>query len=1100
MRNQEKMRKLQEALREAGIQVAGNKIQHSDWTNKKCVLSSEQQRIWFLQQFDQSGFSYNIPVALRVKGALRKDLLEKSIDHLIQKHHVLRSTFGETNGEPYQQLHDCYNCKIEECWYDSDGEGNTAKLNELIKQFLQTPFDLKKLPLFRIMLVHQQGNERLLLSIHHIIADGWSTGIIAQEIADCYLRLTEYILDLEPELPIQYMDYAFWEQSHRELLKEDIGYWKERLMNSPQELQLPQKKQKYPGHLPVGVYESFCLSNKVTGLLKELAVSQETTLYVMLLTVFAIQLGRYSGQNDVIIGCPIAGRQKADTEKLIGLFVNTLPIRVQMQQDTSYLTFIDKIKEEVFKDFAHQTVPLERIVEELKLERDFNKTPLFQVMLTLQNTPMPPLNLPGAVLEIEDIDIGISQFDLSLTFREEEAGLKGFFEYDAALFDREDILAMCRHFIQLAEYFAELPDSNIKTAPMLTDKEKENLFIWNQTECSVHEEEVIHQIFYENARIFPKNIAVVYRNNYLTYQETEKRARQITNELSSRGISTEERVGIYMEYSLDLLPAVLGILGAGGAYVPIDTSYPDNRVAYIIQDSDINLVLTQTCMLSSIASLGVSCICCDDLDDTDVAAGTDSDEVMVDPEQLACIIYTSGSTGVPKGVMLHHRGIVNMMWSFVESYKADERDRMMPLTSIASSSFIGELLPLMSTGGGVVLVRREDMLDPDKLFEAMVDWQVSIVSSVPSLLTKLCERDRNIDSLRLILSGGEAFQPDDFSKLSFGVQVVNGYGLTETSVCSSYIIIPHEKISQYDGGAVGKPIRNTEIFILDQDGNQLPVGCPGEIYIAGAGVAKGYLNNPELTQEAFVPHLFRKDKVMYKTGDMGYWGRDGNLYYVGRLDNQIKIRGYRIEIGEIEKILRSSGKVREVAVIPQKIQDKYTALTACIVPEQEVRADALRRWAVEWLPAYMRPAHYLFLDELPRNPNGKVDRAALGKLEVIAPVIHERSWGRKTKTQEIICEIWKDVLNTEINSPDDNFFELGGHSLLLMQVHHQMKEKIEKEIAVIDLLKYPTIGLLSEFIDGQQEDEKKRAQMEEQINGRIHKARNAAVLRRNRMK
>lgn len=1100
MRTQEKMKRLQDALREAGIQANENRIQRCDWTEKKGVLSSEQQRIWILQQFDQSGFAYNIPVALRVRGTMQKELLEQSVDQLIRKHHILRTTFGEINGEPYQKLHEHFHFRIEEYRCLEDEKGNQEKVNDKIKHFLQAPFDLQKLPLFRMMLIYLNEKERiLLLCIHHIIADGWSTGIIANEISANYARFSEHRSCVEPELPIQYMDYAFWEQGHREQLKADIGYWKERLSYAPQELFLPQKKQKYTEQIPVGAYESFFLSKKITDLLKEIATSRGTTLYVMLLAVLAIQLGRYSGQNDIVIGSPVAGRQKVDTEKLIGLFVNTLPLRIQMQENCSFLTFIDKLKVDIFRDFAHQAVPFEMIVEELKVERDVNKTPLFQVMFTLQNTPMPPLKLPDAVLEIEDMDIGISQFALSLTLREEEQGLKGFFEYDTTLFDRENILTMCQHFVQLTEYYTTLPESSIKTAPMLTEEEREKMRTWNRTACK-EQEEVIHQIFYKQVCVRPENVAVIFENTQITYRETYKRASCMASVLLSHGISREERVGIYMEYSLNLLPAILGVLMAGGAYVPIDTTYPDSRVDYIIKDSGINLVLTQTSMLPSIVPLGVTCICCDEFEKAELSEEACLIDKKIDAKQLACIIYTSGSTGVPKGVMLHHRGIANMMWSFVESYGADERDRMMPLTSIASSSFIGELLPLICTGGGVVLVSREDMLDSDKLFAAMVDRQVSIISSVPSLLTKLCERGRSVSSLRLILSGGEAFQPDDFAKLSPNVQVVNSYGLTETTVCSSYIKIPHESISRYDGGAVGKPIRNTEILILDGYHNQLPIGCPGEIYISGIGVAKGYLNHPELTKRAFLPHINRKEKVMYKTGDLGYWGKDGNLYYIGRLDNQIKIRGYRIETGEVEKILRSSGKVREVTVIPQKVEDKYTALTACIVLEKGESADAIRRWAADRLPVYMRPAHYLILDELPRNPNGKVDRAALAKFEVMPSVIHERPWGRKTKTQEIIYEIWKEVLHMEINSPDDNFFELGGHSLLLMQVHHQMKTRIEREVAVIDLLKYPTIALLSEFIDGQQDEEEKRGQLEVRINDRIHKARNAVENRRDRMK
>jgi amino acid adenylation domain-containing protein len=1070
---------IEQLLKNRGIAVPSKSEIQRRSNQGELNLSSAQQRIWFLQQYEPESTSYNIPIAVRLKGKLDIQVLEKCLNELVRRHDILRASFISVNGAPAQVINEAAKVKLT---VKQLSASEKHMLQGICKKHMNISFDLSVAPLMAATLLLTDDDDYiLLLCIHHIIADGWSTGIMVQEIAGMY---SQYLLGKEPEmeaLPVQYTDYVYWQ--HQQESTSDLEYWKNKLTGATLILDIPKEHAKAAIQSSRGAFEGFELNKDRTLRLKELARNNGVTLYILLLAVYYVQLYRYTGQEDIVIGTPVAGRSRLVLEKLIGLFVNSLALRTDLGGRTVFTELLGRVKATVFEAYAHQELPFEKIVEALKPERSSSHTPIFQTMFTLQNSPLKVLELSDLVMEIMDIDSGISQFDLSVTLREENEVIKGFFEYNTDLFENETVRRMVSHYTTLVDSILNNPDAKISDIPIMTDDELSKVLIeWNQTEEEYPEKKCIAQLFEEQAALTPDNTAVIFEGKQLTYRQLDERASAITEKLVRAGVAAGTCVGIYADYSLELIIGIMGVLKTGAAYVPLDPEYPSERLEFMLKDSNTRFLLMQRYLESSLPHTVENVIY---LEDTIFENSVNSGDykVQYNPSNLACIIYTSGSTGIPKGVMLENKGIVNLINSFIKCYKAGPADRVLPLTSIGSASFAGEILPIICAGGSIVLAKKTDVLDIEKLMILIEKYSVSIISTVPSLIAKLNARETQLPRLRLLLSGGEALSVGDLEYLLKTTSIANGYGLTETTICSTYQIITEREINEKSAVTIGRPLMNTKLYILDKNLNLMPVGCPGEIYISGVGLARGYLNNSRLTDEKFVPNPYLPGRKMFKTGDIGCWLEDGTIKYVGRLDSQVKLRGFRIELGEIKAILEQHRDILEAAVIVREDIPNQKKLTAYIVLNRSgFMSDAdLRRWLGERLPGYMVPSEYVIINSMPYNTNGKIDIKAL-------PISAESKTGEydeeqipRTAAQKAIAEVWKEFLHVDAVRIDDNFFDLGGHSLLIMQVHEKLNHMFDKKLTVVDMFKYPTVRLLAEFLGDKQQEAVSQQKLQDRV-------------------
>jgi len=734
----------------------------------------------------------------------------------------------------------------------------------------------------------------------------------------------------------------------------------------------------------------------------------------------------------------------------------------------------------------------------LNPQRNLSIAPLFQVMFQLQNAPMPPARISGLTITPIQIDTGFSQVDLSLTLWEEQGIMKGTFEYNTDLFAPLFIKRMIAHFQALLTGITTNVNQAISLLPMMSEEEKHQLVVeWNDTTAHYPRQSCIYELFASCVEKYPDEEAVIFAEQRLTYDRLNRQANQLAYLLQKMNIGPETLVGICMENSLALIVGIIGILKAGGAYIPMDPAYPDERLMTILKDAQPSVLITQTSYTNRFDGYQGEIICLDT--DRDVTAGESADYCINNckPENAACIIYTSGSTGEPKGILIDNQNIVNLVYSFIKSYQPGPDDNILPLTSIASASFVGEILPIVTSGGGVVLADKVYFLDMKKLTEILSLHQVTILSTVPSMIARLNAYRWQPGKLRLLLSGGEALSAGDIDHLQDTVTIVNGYGLTEATICSTYIIINQHRLdfSTNPVISVGKPIINTQVYILDQHRNPVPIGVPGEIYICGDGLSRGYLNNPKLTNEKLLrgvqggpnrsplPGAFLEKSPpgrLFRTGDLGAWLPEGTIKFLGRIDTQVQVHGYRIELADIENHLGMHPDIQDVVVIDSEVAPGDKRLVAYFVTESEngkkripPTSNQLRDWLSKHIPDYMIPSIFETVDVIPLNANGKVDIDALPRPSWDRPELDVDYKAPQTETEKAVSMIWQEFLHLEKIGINDNFFDLGGHSLLLTQVHNRLSEriKIKKELTIVDLFRYPTIHTLAKYIE---EDEKQQ--------------------------
>ncbi|MCF3609346.1 amino acid adenylation domain-containing protein, partial [Planktothrix agardhii 1033] len=1045
-------------------------------------LSYAQQRLWFLDQFQPNSALYNIPLALRLEGNLNQVALEQALQTIIERHEALRTNFLTIEGKPTQiiQTETNWTISIVHPLQPPRKSEREITCQQLINTQAIQPFDLATEPLIRVtLLTLSQTEQVLLVCMHHVVSDGWSMGVFVQELAVLYDAYTQGKLSPLAPLPIQYADFALWQRQwlQEDVLETQLAYWQKQLAGATTFLPLPTDKPRPAVQTFVGAHQEFILSPELSQKLTKLSQEQGVTLFMTLFAAFDVLLYRYTGQTDILVGTPIANRNHSEIEGLIGFFVNTLVLRTNLAENSSFEQLLAQVREVALEAYSHQDLPFEMLVEALQPERDISYTPLFQVMFVLQNTPLSTVELTGLSISSVQVETNTAKFDLSLAMENTDAGLVGVWEYNTDLFSPDTIERMTGHFLTLLEGIVTNQKETLAELPLLTQLEQKQLLIeWNNTEVDYPANKCIHQLFEKQVERTPNAVAVVFEGQQLTYNELNCRTNQLAHYLQSLGVKADELVGICVERSLEMIVGLLGILKAGGAYVPLDPEYPLERLSFMLEDAAVNVLLTQQKLINKLPEHQAQLICLDA--DWELIFQFSRDNLITDIQatNLAYVIYTSGSTGQPKGVMLSHSNLSNHMFWMQETFPLTRTDRVLQKTPFSFDASVWEFYAPLLVGGQLLIAQPGGHTDSDYLLKTIAQQQVTTVQLVPSLLQMLLEQGgiENCQLLKRVFCGGEilpvALQEKLFSQLN--VNLCNLYGPTECCIDVTFWNCQREMYGQRI--PIGRPIFNTQIYILDSNLQPVPVGIPGELHIGGAGLARGYLNRPELTQEKFIPNPFSNypDSRLYKTGDLARYLPDGNIEYLGRIDNQVKIRGFRIELGEIETVLNQHPQVQSSVIIAREDTPGNKRLVAYIVPQKETTPtpNELRQLLKEKLPEYMVPSAFVMLESLPLTPNGKIDRRALP-----AP---EQSYERTDKfilprnpIEEILVTIWTEVLKVKQVSINDNFFELGGHSLLATQLISRIRTNLQIEIPLRSLFAAPTIEELSQQIQQLQQQD-----------------------------
>ncbi|RAL25792.1 non-ribosomal peptide synthetase [Thermoflavimicrobium daqui] len=1018
-------------------------------------LSSAQKRMFVLQQMELNSTHYHLPGAVMIEGELDIQRLERAFQKLIERHEALRTSFELVDGEPMQKIHPKVPFKI------TVQKGTKREAENRINQFVR-PFSLEQAPLFRVELIQLQSKKHLLLiDIHHIITDGISTDVMLDDLSKLYRG------EKRSDLPIQYKDFAVWQQEWMESdsFHQQEKYWLETFSDEIPVLELPTDYMRPEVQNFAGSHESFVLNEELTKSLKRLASTTGTTLYMLLLAAYSILLQKYSKQAEVIIGTPVVGRSHADIQSVMGLFVNTLAIRTRPEGHKSVVDFVREVKEEALGAYDHADYPFEILVEKLSLKRDTSRNPLFQAMFTMQDFGSDTFKLDGLQVKPLELEYAISKFDLSLVTKESQDQIICQFEYAHSLFKRETIERMKQHFEQIVNEMVTHPNKKIKEVDMLTDQEKYQLLVeWNHTTTPYPKQKTIHEWFEEQVAKTPNNIAVVCKDGKLTYQELNERANRLAHVLRKREVKPDDRVGLLLARSFDVVVGILGILKAGGAYVPIDPSYPVERIRYMLEDSQAMIVLSQASIIEKLLDEGNEIGEWLDIGEV-VSTEVDSSNLsnMNKPTDLAYVIYTSGTTGQPKGVMVEHQSLIHLICHFQTEFLINEQDRVGQFANISFDAAVWEIGVSLLSGACLYMIPHDVVLSPVDFEQYVNQHHLSILLLPPTYLCYL--HKQNMKSLRKVMVGGSA---SSSNLVEHWKEIyTNAYGPTETTVCATtWEPTKEEDVMEVP---IGKPISNTKIYILDENLQLQPIGVPGELCIGGDGLARGYLNKPELTAEKFILNPFIPGERIYRTGDVARYLSDGNIEFLGRIDEQVKVRGYRIELGEIESILMSHPNVKNVTVREWTDEQDEMDLCAYVVLNEHISSSELRKYLRRKLPDYMIPSFIMEIDEIPISPHGKVDRSQLPKpdglelqTEYVAPV---------TEMEKKLAHIWQQVLGLRKIGVTHHFFELGGDSIKAIQIA-AMLQKENLILSVNHLFRAPTIQKVIPYIKSKKQQVK----------------------------
>lgn len=1059
-------------------------------------LSFAQERLWFLNQWEPESSAYNVPAAVHLQGSLNVAALEQSLNQVVRRHEVLRTTFSTAAGQPFQVILPHLSLPLPVVDLRAiPREQRQAEARRLATQEAHQPFDLTSGPLLRATLLQLDEREYVaLLTMHHIVSDGWSRGILVRELAACYQACVadtgndwEELSEL-PELPIQYADFAIWQRQwrHSDAWAVQRNYWKQQLGGTPTLLELPSDRLRPVVQSDRGATHPLRLCQPLTQALKALSQQEGATLFMTLLASFKVLLYRYTQQDDIWIGTPIANRNRSEIEGLIGFFVNTLVLRTRLSGNPSFRQFLQQVQQVALAAYAHQDFPFEQLVEELQVERDLSRHPLFQVMFILQNAPVAALKLPGLTLSPLKVESETATFDLTLSLTDTEEGLKGGWEYNSDLFDPSTIERLSGHFQLLLEGIVANPDQSLSDFPLLSAAEQQQLLVeWNPAPANTPDQG-IHQRFEAQAKRTPDAIALCARSpnagvfaQHLTYQALNQRANQLAHFLRQLGVGPEVRVGLCLERSLDLIVGLLGILKAGGAYVPLDPAYPPERLAFMLTDAQVSLLVTQEQLRAHLPVHGARVICTDGPEAAAIAQqDRENPTSTVTAQNLAYVIYTSGSTGQAKGVMVQHGSLINADLAWEQAYQLRTAARRhLQMASFSFDVFFGDLVRALGSGGTLVLCPRELLLDPQQLYTLIRQQQIDCAEFVPTVLRPLIQyleqSQQRLDLMQLLICGSDSWSAAEYRTFQrfCGPQtrLINSFGVTEATIDSTYFQQAGGNLPMEQSVPIGRPFANTQLYILDAYLQPVPIGISGELYIGGAGLARGYLHRPALTAEKFIPHPFsdRPGARLYRTGDLARYQPDGNIQFLGRIDHQIKLRGYRIEPGEIEALLKQHPSVQEAVILVREDTPGNQRLVAYVQGQQQaLRSSELSHFLQEQLPGYMVPTAYVCLEQLPLTPNGKLDRRALPAPDpgqsLAAGFVAPRSAVEKT-----LAELWAEILKVEPIGIHDSFFELGGHSLLTTQLLVRLRETFQVALSLQTLFESPTIAGLAESIERQ---------------------------------
>ena len=1148
-------------------------------------LSFAQERLWFLDQFEPNSPFYNIPAAVRLTGELDVAALERTLNEIVRRHEILRTTFATMNREPVQVISPTLTLSLPVTdLQDLPRARREAEAMRLATEEAQRPFELTRGPLVRAALLRLAQEEHIvLLTMHHIVSDGWSMGVLVAEIAAIYEAFSKAPAvgrvsipavagspSPLPELPIQYADFALWQREwlQGEVLQAQLDYWKHHLDGSLGVLELPTDRPRPPVQTNRGATQSRKLPGVLTEALKSLGKQERTTLFMTLLAAFQTLLHRYSRQDSISVGSPIANRNRAEMEGLIGFFVNTLVLRTDFSGDPSFRQLLARVRQVTLEAYAHQDLPFEMLVDALHIERDMSHSPLFQVMFILQNAPVRARELSGLTLSQIETHSGTSTFDLTLSITEQMDGLDASAEYNTDLFDAPTITRMLGHFRTLLEGIVAAPDQRISALPILAESEQRALLVdWNETATPYRQDVCVQQLFEAQVERTPDAVAVVVplapggpqsaqeskaaplnmkgskaapiplapggpqsaqeskpasfnmkeskaaplnmkgskaapfnmkgseaapsidsgRREVLTYRELNGRANQLAHHLRKLGVGPETTVGVCVERSLEMIVGVMGVVKAGGVYLPLDPLYPHERLAFMLEDAQVPLLLTQHHLLdrlpSSILHSSLSILLLDTDWPTIAQEPDDNPTHVTTPENLVYVTYTSGSTGQSKGVMIQHHSLVNAYLAWEDAYDLQTTRSHLQMANFSFDVFSGDLVRALCSGGKLVLCPREWLLASQRLVALMHQEEIDCAEFVPAVLRNLVhyldESGQCLDFMRVLVCGSDSWYMGEHTRFlrSAGpeTRLINSFGLTEATIDSSYFEGKLD-LSADQVVPIGRPFANMQLYVLDEHWRPVPVGVPGELYVGGRGVTRGYHDRPELTAERFIPDPFGDEPGgrLYRTGDQARYLPDGNVEFLGRIDHQVKIRGFRIEPGEIEATLGRHPAVRQAVVMPVEATPGDKRLAAYVVPNQPsaIAPGQLRRFLQDRLPDYMVPSAFVLIDELPLMPNGKVDRRALPAPEWSRQQLEGKYVAPRTPVEEVLAGIWARVLG--INQVGDlhpgvgvhdNFFELGGHSLLATQLVSRVREAFEIELPLRNVFESPTVAALAERVE-----------------------------------
>ncbi len=1039
--------------------------------------SFAQRRLWFLHQLDPASTAYNMTAALRLEGRLDFDALQRSFNEIVRRHESLRTSFTTIDEELMQVVTAHRPLFIDRVDLRLvPGHERDDEVRRQIRLCSERPFDLAKSEPVRISLLDLSDKEFvMILVMNHISSDGWSVGVLVREMVALYEAFSAGEPSPLPELEIQYLDFAQWQREWLTgpVLEEQLAYWKRTLGGKLPVLELPADVPRQTTRTFQGASEPLRLPVELSRQLNELSRKQRATAFMTFLAAFQVLLHRYTGLDDILVGTPVAGRTRPETQNLIGFFVNTLVMRTELSGNPRFTDLLARVRETTLEGQLHGDIPFEMLVEELQPERNLAQGQIFQVMFAMQNTPSPVIDMKELRVTLLDVEETTAKFDLTLGLREEAFGFTGAFQYSTERFTRGRIKRLADHFRQLLEGIVANPEARVSELPLLNNDERHELLVaWNDTATEMPDG-CLHTFFEEQAAKWPERVAVVYEERQLSYAELDQRANQLAHYLRRLGVGAETLVAICVERSLEMAVGVLGILKAGAAYVPLDPSHPRQRLSFTLSDTNAAVLLTQASLTAQLPPHGARVLCLDTEWETISGESVENPPAAaVGADNLAYVIYTSGSTGQPKGVQITHGAVGNHLLWKRRQMPLTATDRLLQKTSLTFDASVAEFFLPLICGAQLVLARPGGQQDIAYLVATMAAQEITMLQLVPTMLRALLG-ERGISdcrSLRRVHSGGEPLTIDlqeRFFSLFAEAELYNLYGPTEAAIDVTCWLCERE--SEEGFVSIGRALPNVQLYVLDARLQPVPVGVAGELYLGGSNLARGYLNRPELTAERFIPNPFTETPGtrLYRTGDLARYLNDGRLEYLSRNDSQVKLRGFRIEPGEIELVLGQHESVQACVVVARQEASGEQRLVAYVVTREAraIETAALRHHLGERLPVYMIPTVFVSLEALPLLTNGKVDRKALPDPEQLTAGAEREYVAPRTPVEEVLANIWAEVLKLDRVSINDNFFDLGGHSLLATRVRSRLSDVYPQTVSLRNIFENPTLAELAFLIE-----------------------------------